>query len=169
VTLRLTARDSAGNRVPSYAGTPTWSDPSGQIAGSPTAFSAGVSQTSVTFARPVHADAITVLAGSASSQTKTFAVLGPLAKFAIHVPRSATHGTPFPVTIDAQDSAGNRLKAYAGTPAWKDTSGQLTSTPVSFSGGVSTNSVTLANPAKRDRIQVTDGSVTNASGAFPVH
>jgi DNA-binding beta-propeller fold protein YncE len=168
VTLTLTARDSAGNRLMSYAGTPTWSDQSNQITGSPTSFSAGVSQTSVTFAQPVHGDAITVVGGAVSSKTKTFSVLGPFAKFAIHVPASATHGTPFPVTLDAEDGAGNLVKTYAGTPTWSDTSNQLTGSPAAFSGGVSTNSVTLANPVKSDRIEVTAGGITSQSGKFPV-
>jgi DNA-binding beta-propeller fold protein YncE len=168
-TLTLTARDSAGNRLTSYAGSPTWSDQSNQITGSPTAFSGGVSQTSVTFGQPVHADTITVADGSVSSKTKTFSVLGPFAKFAIHVPVSATHGTAFGVTIDAEDAAGNLVKTYAGTPTWSDTSNQLTGSPTSFSGGVSTNSVTLANPVKSDRLQVTDGAVSSRSGTFPVN
>jgi hypothetical protein len=103
-----------------------------------------------------------------SSKTKTFSVLGPFAKFAIHVPASATHGTPFPVTVDAEDGAGNLVKTYAGTPTWSDTSNQLSGSPTAFSGGVSTNSVTLANPVKSDRIEVTDGGITSQSGKFPV-
>jgi DNA-binding beta-propeller fold protein YncE len=169
VTLTLTARDGAGNRVTSYAGTPTWSDTSGQITGSPTTFSGGTSQTSVTFADAVHADVITVHASPVNSPSKTFSVVGPLATFAIHVPASATHGTPFPVTIDAQDSAGNVVKTYAGTPAWSDTSGQLSGSPAAFSEGVSTNQVTLPSASKLDRIRVTDGGVTKLSGAFPVN
>jgi DNA-binding beta-propeller fold protein YncE len=169
VTLTLTARDSAGNRVTSYAGTPTWGDESGQITGSPATFSAGISQTSVTFAGAVRADVITVQDSPVSSPSKTFSVIGPLATFAIHVPASAAHGTPFPVTIDAQDSAGNVVKTYAGTPTWSDTSRQLSGSPAAFSGGVSTNQVTLASPTKLDRIRVTDGGVTKLSGAFPVN
>jgi DNA-binding beta-propeller fold protein YncE len=169
VTLTLTARDGAGNRVTSYAGTPTWSDKSGQVTGSPATFSGGISQTTLTFAHAVHADVITVQASPVSSPSKTFSVVGPLATFAIHVPASATHNTPFPVTIDAQDSAGNVVKTYTRTPTWSDTSGQLSGSPAAFSGGVSTNEVTLASSTRLDRIRVTDGGVTKLSGAFPVN
>jgi hypothetical protein len=48
-TVTISAEDSVGNVVTDHAGSPTWSDSSGQITGSPHAFSSGVSHTSVTF------------------------------------------------------------------------------------------------------------------------
>jgi hypothetical protein len=112
---------------------------------------------------------ITVVNTSLHFTTKEFDVRGPFAKFAIQVPSSATHGTPFTATIYADDAAGNHVTSYVGHPTWTDTSGQLTGSPASFSSGTSTNNVTLAKAVASDRIRVTDGAVTQQSAAFPVH
>ena len=169
-TVRVYAEDSAGNVLAGYHGSPSWSDSSGQISGSPAAFSGGVSTNAVTIPSAHKQDKITVTdaAASVTSQSGAFNVLGPLARFFISVPSSAKAGTAFTVKLYAGDSAGNLLTGYHGSPSWSDTSGQLSGSPAAFSGGVSTNQVTVAHAYSNDRVTVTSGSVTSRSAPFNI-
>src|SRR5437588_12777012 len=124
--------DAAGDVIRHYSGSASWSDTGGQLRGRPAAFSGGVSVNTVTFATPLHAERITVKNGSVSSQSAVFNVVGPLAKFDIRVPTSPTAGSPFTVKVYAEDSAGNQLSGYHGSPTWSDLSGHVTGSPVAF-------------------------------------
>jgi len=167
-TVKIYAEDSLGDEITNYAGAPTWSDTSGQLTGSPAAFSGGLSTNQVTLSGPVHGDQIVATDGAVSSHSNSFSVFGPLAKYVIGVIRPVTAGQQFTVTITAEDSNGVKITNYAGTPTWSDSGGQLTGSPAAFSDGVSTNQVTLSNPSHADRITVTDGTVTDTGGAFNV-
>jgi len=68
-TVKVFAEDSAGNVLRGYHSPTTWSDSSGQITGSPAAFSAGLSTNHVTVANSYSTDRITVTSGSVSSQS----------------------------------------------------------------------------------------------------
>ena len=169
-TITVTAMDASGDVIGDYSGSPSWSDTGGQLSGAPAAFSGGVSRNAVTFAKPVHGERITVTDGSVSSQTPAFNVFGPLAKFVTSVSSSQTAGKPFTVRLIAEDSAGNVLTGYRGSPTWSDLSGHLTGSPVAFTSGVSMNTVTLPNAYKSDTITVTDAAakVTSQTAAFNV-
>ncbi len=164
-TVTVRAVDSRGDTVTSYAGSPAWSDTSGQLTGSPAGFSNGVSVNQVSLSTPASRDRITVDdAGlSVSDQSAPFNVVGALSRFVVGVPATATAGQPFTVTVRAEDALGDTITSYAGSPSWSDTSGQLTGSPAAFTGGVSTNQVTLTNPSAADHITVTDGGVSSQS------
>ena len=170
VTVR--AEDAAGNTVTSYAGSPSWSDTTGQLTSGPAAFSQGVSANQVTLADPATSDRITIVdsAQGLTSQSSTFKIIGPVRRLAISVAGPGRAGQPFPVTVRAKDAVGNTVTSYAGSPSWSDTSGQLTGAPAAFIKGVSTNQVTFAEPATGDQITIVDSAqgVTSHSSAFKV-
>ena len=167
-SVQVTAYDSVGDVITNYSGTPTWSDSSSQLSVSPAAFTNGVSDNAVTLTNPYHKDRITVTDGGVSSQSGQFNVYGPFSKFDLAIQKPVTSGAPFAVTVYAQDSAGNVIQSYSGSPTWSDLSGGLSGSPASFTGGVSTNTVTLPSPYHKDRITVTDGTVTSQTGPFNV-
>ena len=122
----------------------------------------------MTLTNPYHKDRITVTDGGVSSQSGQFNVYGPFSKFDLAIQKPVTSGTPFAVTAYSQDSAGNAIQSYSGSPTWSDLSGGLSGSPASFTGGVSTNTVTLPSPYQKDRITVTDDTVTSQTGPFNV-
>ena len=135
-TVKVYAEDSVGNIITPYSGTPKWSDTSKQLSGSPAAFSKGVSTTQVTLNNPYHLDQITVTKGVITGNSRTFNVVGSLSKYVVGVPASATAGQAFTVKILAEDSIGDVIPSYSGTPTWSDTSKQLSGSPAAFSNGV---------------------------------
>jgi hypothetical protein len=167
-SVQLTAYDAVGDVITNYSGTPTWSDSSGQLSGSPAAFSNGVSGNTVTLANPAHTDRITITDGGVSSQTGQFNVYGPMSKFDLSIQKPVTSGTPFAVTVYAEDSAGNVIAGYSGSPTWSDKSGGLTGSPAAFTNGASNNTVTLPSPYYKDRITVTDAPISSQTGPFNV-
>jgi large repetitive protein len=168
-TVKIVAEDALGDVITNYSGTPSWSDLTGTLSGSPGAFSGGASVNSVTIANPHHRDQITVTDGGVSSQSGPFDVLGPLTTFSIKVYGPVTAGNPFSVIVYALDSLGDKLTSYHGTPSWSDLSGGLSGSPGTFDSGISRNTVTLPSPYSGDRITVTDGGVHGQSNSFDVH
>jgi hypothetical protein len=166
-TVTVKAENSSGHVVTSYDGPVSIYDGSGQLSQTLT-FQGGVSATSVAFANPAKTDRITAAASTLSASTRPFNVVGPLATFAISVPRFDTAGKPFTVRVYAEDAAGNVITTYAGAPSWSDASGQLTGSPAAFKRGLSSTAVTLAKAVKADTITVTAGGVSSTSGTFRV-
>jgi streptogramin lyase len=168
-TVNVYAEDAVGTVVRDYGGSPTWSDASGTLSGSPDAFSNGVSTNTVTISSAYKGDRITVTDGSVSTEGGAFNVVGPLAKFVIPV-----HG---PLTVDqgitplvyAEDSLGDVIRNYSGSPSWSDLPGQVFGSPEPFYNGISTNSVAWGFPYNRDQITVTDGSVSSQSNRFTIN
>jgi Arylsulfotransferase (ASST) len=75
-TVTARAVDSGGNLVPSYNGSATWSDLSGQLSpATPANFVNGVSSTTATIPTPSQGNRITVTSGGASGQTGGFDVV----------------------------------------------------------------------------------------------
>ncbi len=172
-TITARALDGSGNVMAGYNdAAPTWSDTHSDLGSqTPAAFVDGVSTTTgVVLSTPATNEQVSVSSGGATGASAPFAVIGPLSKFVITPTGPETAGQAFTVTVRAEDAAGNTISSYAGSPTWSDTSAQLTGTPAGFTNGVSTNQVTLTNPAHIDRITVTDSaqSVSSKSSAFNV-
>jgi hypothetical protein len=100
---------------------------------------------------------------------------GPLAKFTISAPASATAGSPLSATITAQDAAGNTVVAFTGSQAINfsgpsnSPNGTAPGYPasVSFASGVGTASITLYD-AQTTTVTATQGAVTGTSNSFTV-
>jgi hypothetical protein len=77
--------------------------------------------------------------------------------------------SPFTVTAQAVDSAGNLVKSYNATATWSDLSGHLSpATPSSFVNGISKTSATVSNPYHGDRITIVSGGKSTPTSAFDV-
>ncbi len=171
-TVTANALDSAGN-VTLYTGAVTFGDSSGELAGAPTSFTNGVAKTtSASIADPQHADQISVSSGGMNVNTQVFNVFGPLDHFDVVGPVGPIFtGDQFTVTATARDSAGNPLKAFAGSATWSDTSGSLAPfAPSNFAAGVSTtNGASVSSPQSGDTITIESGGKQGTSAAFDVN
>jgi hypothetical protein len=195
-TVTLTAEDSDGNTVTSFNGSPTvtWTGPADSPNGTKPAlpvktvsFSAGVSTTSlsVTFA---DAGSQTLTATDNSSRTGSAATTvsaGTLAQYAVGLAATATAGTPVTgVTLTAEDADGNTVtadNASGQSITWSGPADSLSGAPpglpsgtVSFSGGVSTTSlsVTFTDAGAQtltatDTSSITGSATATVSGAAP--
>ena len=100
---------------------------------------------------------------------------GPLTHFVVTAAASATAGTAFPVTLTAEDAAGNTVLSYTGSQAItfsgpsNSPGGTAPAYPasVSFSNGVGTASVTLYD-AQTTTLTATQGTVSGASSSITV-
>lgn len=112
---------------------------------------------------------------STSAATPVTVSSGPLARFIVSAPASATAGASFSVTLTAKDAAGNTVVAYTGAQAIT-LSGPSTSpggtapaypSSVSFSNGVGTASVTLFD-AQSTTLTAAQGTASGTSGSITV-
>ena len=108
------------------------------------------------------------LNGTTGTSGTIFAIVGPVAKFRVNVPSFAYQGMPFSVTLTAEDSAGNVVTSYSGSPTigWSCTnnsssctgSGLPSSNSVSFSGGTSAAIPVTLNDLGSNVITATESS-----------
>ncbi len=95
--------------------------------------------------------------GTTGTSGTIFSIVGPVAKFRVNVPSSAFVGMPFSVTLTAEDSLGNVVTSYSGSPSvdWSCTTGSGSSCTapalptgfVDFTNGTSAAmTVTLNDP-----------------------
>ena len=100
---------------------------------------------------------------------------GPLTHFVVTAPATATAGASFPVTLTAEDAAGNTVVAYTGSQAIgfsgpsNAPNGTAPAYPgsVSFSNGVGAASVTLYDQ-QSTTLTATQGTVSGASSSITV-
>jgi hypothetical protein len=175
-TVKIYARDAAGNLLTGYGGSPSWSDGSGSLSpSSPAAFSGGVSTNPGTqIANPAHLDKITVDDASAGVQSSShaFDAVGPFDHFTFSkIPQPLGVNQPFSLTVRAVDSAGNIVTGYTGSPTLFDYSSSLTPTgPAAFVSGMSRNLCVRVGAAGGDAITVDDAvaGVSSNSPSFGV-
>jgi len=79
-----------------------------------------------------------------------------------------TAGEPFPISITALDSEGNRATGYQGSASLAVESGSINPNSISFTNGSASEDVTLDDATDNQRITAEDGSVTGTSNAFDV-
>src|SRR5204862_6469023 len=86
-------------------------------------------------------------------------------------PGTQTAGTPFSLSVTAQDLNNNTVTSFTGTVDISIDSGSVTPTTSSaFVAGVRTESVTVTQSGSRTiTVTRTGGSETGSSGAFTVN
>jgi hypothetical protein len=137
---------------------------------------AGASSASFKF-RDTVVEGVTVQAQATGfttlTQTETV-IPGATSKFKLTAPSAVTNGTPFNVTITAQDSYGNTTPGYTGTINFRSSDGAAVLpanyTFLSTDNGVHTFSVTL-NTVGTQTVTATDttnSQITGISGPITV-
>jgi hypothetical protein len=110
-----------------------------------------------------------------TSGNVTVGALTTASTFSVANPGTQTAGTPFNETVTALDTYGNTVTTYGGNK-FLTFSGPATSpsgttpaypSPVTFSGGVGTPSITLSD-AQSTTLTVTQGSLSGTSTSFTV-
>ena len=167
------ARDAAGNVVPDYNASASWSDSAGSLTPStPSAFLKGVSTTSAQFPAPVKSDVVTLTAGGLSAH-RTVSAVGPFNHVEIAwTPASVAFdcsSATGSVVARAVDAAGNLVTSYNDpSPTWflegSGLPGDLTpAEPAPFVAGVSNNPSVAITPAyiRTLTLAVTTGKTWN--------
>jgi hypothetical protein len=181
----ITAIDAYGNTATSYTGPKTLvfsgpsSSPGGEAPKYPASvtFSSGIGSASITLFDADEGTTLTATQGSISGSSGAFTVnaLTSVANFALSSPGSQTAGNGFVQTITARDTYGNTATSYAG-PKTLVFSGPSSSpggkapaypSPVSFSAGVGTPSITLYD-AQTTTLTATQGTIKGTSASFTV-
>jgi hypothetical protein len=114
---------------------------------------------------------ITVTITDAANQLSYTAtiVVNPaaVAQFQVSAPGTATPGSPFDITVTAEDAFGNSVTDYAGTVHFSSSDGQaMLPADASLSNGTGTLSVTL-NTAGSQTVTATDPS-SNITGSTTI-
>jgi hypothetical protein len=181
--VTITAVDSAGNRVTSYAGSQalSFSGPGSAPGGQGPSYASSVSFTGGVGTAPVtlyqaQTTTLTAAAGTVSGTSGSFAVGATTATgFKLSTP-SPTAGTAFNETITAIDTYGNTATGYTGAQklsfSGPSNAPNGTSSPgypgsVTFSAGVGTASITLVN-AQTTTLTATQGALNGSSAPFTV-
>src|SRR5204863_144184 len=137
------------------------------------AFVAGVRSESVTVTQSgTRTITVTRNGGSETGNTGSFTVNpGALDHFLVVNPGTQTAGTPFSLSITAQDANNNTVTAFTGTVDITIDSGSVSSTTSSaFVAGVRTGSVTVTQSVTRTiTVTHTGGSETGNTGTFTVN
>jgi hypothetical protein len=125
---------------------------------------------SVTFANS-GSSSTTMTVNSANAVVEaTFAVIsGPLAKFAFSTIGTQTVGSAFQITVTAQDSSGNTVTSYTGTPTLTYSAGTISPATIGpFTYGVWTGSVTVTTPGTNVALTATGSGESGTSNKFEV-
>ncbi len=105
---------------------------------------------------------------TATTQQQTV-VPAALDHFAVGAIGTQTAGTPFTVTLTAQDAFNNTVTGFTGTASLSTTAGSITpSTTGNFSSGTRTESVTVTGAGTGKTITVTASGKSGSSSPFTV-
>ncbi len=181
--VTITAADKYGDPVTSYNGAATLASSDKQtvfISASAINLINGTATVPVTLATP---NTVTLTATSGvTGQSASIVVSPPVATFAVSVPATATAGTPFNVTITAedrsgnpvvmhQDAYGNTIPGYSGTVTLTASDGQPVlglPSPVAFTNGTATVAVVLDKAENNMTLTAAAGAVQGTSGLISV-
>ncbi|MFA6519488.1 MAG: hypothetical protein WCT41_01535 [Candidatus Paceibacterota bacterium] len=173
--ITITAQDVNNNTLASYSGTVDLSTTAGTIAPTQSsAFSSGVRTESVTVTQAGTLQTITATdnGGTKTGTSSTFTVNpGALDHFSFAAITTQAAGTPFNITIMAQDVNNNTVTGYSGTVDLSTTAGTIAPTESgAFVSGERTESVTVTTAGSGKTITATDngGTKTGTSAAFTV-
>jgi hypothetical protein len=173
--ITVTAQDIYNNTMDSYSGSVQITS-SGTLVGAPVnsaPFVAGVLNDSVTITSAQASTTISVNDGAASGTSNAFAVTtaaSGLDHFAIAPIGTQAAGTPFGITVTAQDVYNNTMNSYSGS-VQITSSGTLVGAPVTsaaFVAGVLNDSVTITSAQASTTLSVNDGSASGTSNSFAV-
>ncbi|NOZ60077.1 MAG: hypothetical protein GXO74_00195, partial [Calditrichaeota bacterium] len=173
-TITVTGLDFYSNRVTDFSGTVDITDLTGTI--SPTAsgnFDQGQWSGAVTITQVMSSDRITVTrsGGTQTGSSNLFDVVaGNVDHFQISAISSPqTAGTPFSVTITAQDANNQTVTNFTGTVNLYDLTGTLSPTVTgNFSGGAWTGNLTVTKSFSNNKISVAGAGKSGESNAFTV-
>lgn len=172
-SITITAKDASGNTVTSFNGKADLSISGGNLSPDSTAnFSNGVVVQSVTATKAQSDAVISVTSGSSTGQSNAFNINpGALSQFAISTIASPqTAGTPFEITITAQDANQNTVTGFTGTVSIMPSAGTLTpSSSGSFIAGVRTEQITVPTTQSNLTITVSGSGAQGTSNAFNVN
>ena len=174
-SITITAKDAYDNTLAGYTGTVDLATTAGTIVPTQSgAFVGGVRTESVTVSLAGTGKTITVTdhGGTKTGASSPFTVNpGALDHFSFAAIGSQVAGTPFSITMTAQDASGNTVTGYAGTVDLVTTAGTIAPTQSgTFSGGIRTESVTVTGAGSGKTITATDhgGTAAGTSAAFSV-
>jgi len=103
------------------------------------------------------------------SQTGTTINAAGLNHFVFNSVGSQTAGSAFSIMITAEDSYGNTLTGYTGTPSLTVSAGSISPTTMNaFVSGIGSTSVTVNPAGSGVTITATDGTHTGTSNSFTV-
>ena len=101
---------------------------------------------------------ITAAYSDKTVQTTLTVIVGPLTRFLIQVPQTATTGTPFTVNVVALDPAGNIVNSFTGSVTLSTNGATLSPTSTgAFTAGIWTGTVSISQ-AGTFTINVTDSN-----------
>ncbi|OQX86855.1 hypothetical protein B6D60_05330, partial [candidate division KSB1 bacterium 4484_87] len=173
-TITVTALDFYSNRVTDFSGTVDITDLTGTI--SPTvsgSFDQGQWSGAVTITQVMSSDRITVTrtSGAQTGSSNLFDVVaGNVDHFLISAISSPqTAGSPFSVTITAQDANNQTVTTFTGTVNLYDLTGTLSPTVTgNFSNGIWTGDLTITKSFSANKVSVAGAGKAGESNAFDV-
>ncbi len=171
-SITVRAEDAANNLVTSFNGTASLSDQTSSISPKTTgSFSAGQWTGSVTITKSRTGNTITVSSAGKTGTSNAFnvdpAALDHFRLSSISSPQVA--GTPFSITITAEDVYNNKATSFTGTVNLSDNSGSITPAVTgAFSAGEWTGNVTITKSITDNVIQVTGLGKSGQSNGFNV-
>ena len=178
--VTITAEDAEGNTVTSYASSTTLTETGGGAGGtvtqSPVTFTSGVWTGSLTVTKSGTAVTITATGSGQSGVSTSFTVnpsaLSTFVFSSISTPQTA--GTAISgVTITAEDAEGNTVTSYASSTTLTETGGgaggTVTQSPVTFTSGVWTGSLTVTKSGTAVTITATGSGQSGVSTSFTVN
>jgi subtilisin-like proprotein convertase family protein len=174
-SFTVTAQDAYGNVATDYTGTVhfTSSDPQAALPADYTFTAADAGRhTFTTTLTTAGTQSLTAAdtAVSGLNGTEAGIAVSPAAasRLAVSAPAGATAGTPFNVTVTAQDAYGNTATGYAGTVHFTSSDGQAV-LPVNatLANGTGTFSVTLKTAGSQS-LTATDTAAGTLTGNAPV-
>ena len=172
-TISVTAQDNYSNVATQFTGKVNISDKTGTI--NPTAsgnFSDGKWSGNVVISQTYSSDVITVVnqGSSESGSSNSFDVISSnVDHFVISSIGSQVAGTPFTISIRAEDSNNNLVTNFIGNASLSDLTGTISPRTTSiFSGGTWSGSVSITKSRSSDTITVTSGGKAGTSNVFDV-
>lgn len=172
--ITITAQDNYSNTATQFTGKVNISDKTNTI--SPNAsgnFIGGRWSGNVAISQAYSNDVITVInqGGSESGSSNSFDVISSnVDHFVITSIANQIAGTPFTITIRAEDSNNNLVTNFTGNASLADLTGTIIpKTTSNFSGGTWSGTVTITKSRTGDTITVTSSGKAGTSNSFNVN
>ena len=168
----ITAKDEYNNTVTSFTNTASLTDLTGTISPTTTTnFIAGVWNGSVQITKTHSNNKITVTAQDKAGTSNAFVVnpnnLDHFTFQTIFSPQTA--GTPFSITITAEDAYNNRVTTFTSSATLSDNTNSISPTTTgSFTSGQWTDNVTITKKQKDVQITVSASGISDQSNQFNV-
>jgi len=172
-SITIRAEDSNNNLVTNFSGTASLTDLTGTITPSTTGnFSGGQWTGNVTLTKSRDDNTITVTSSGKAGISNVFdvspAALHHFTFESISSPQIA--GTPFEITIYAEDFYNNRVISFSSSANLSDATGTISpQTTTNFSGGAWTGSVTITKSQTDVTINVSQSGKNGQSNIFNVN